>query len=1548
MSKALASPRAPKKAAAPERARQSPAETRPPPIADGPLPLQTLLYLQRFAGNAALVEMMEATRERAAPNQEESAPKPAETSAGPGLERTERAEAPAASALSAPFAAAGIGTGIGTAVYGLGSMLGGLIAPAPGQAPAKGKPTAPPAEGKEIEHSAPREAPAPAAATATSTEDGGEPAVAETAASPETDPHFLAVKDKVHARGAQAKSHAPAHAKVAEAHGAAVGPANEIASQAGAAKVEKMSAQQPGGFDKPAFMAAVRKAIDASAPHNLEEAGDFKDSGKAGQIQGQVSGLVGQNKQQAEGAIKVATEAPPDTTAAKPKPVTPMPAEQPGAPPAAIGAASAMPTPKPAEEVSLAKGPAEVNASMEEAEVSESQLKESNEPEFTGALEAKQTAEKHSEEAPKAFRQEEQGVLTKAQGAATATAGHGLEAMHGHRSKTLGAVTAGKGGAKGQDEAKRAEVSGKIESLYGKTKDEVTGILNGIDPQVDATFKSGEAQARTAFESYVDAKVSAYKDDRYSGLRGKYRWVRDKFKGLPGEVNQFYAQGRDLYLARMEGVIGAVADIVGRELTRAKDRIAAGQAQISQYVATLPADLQKVGKEAQTQIQGKFDELTQTVDSKQDDLVSDLAKKYVESRDAVDSRIKEMKDANKGLIDRAKDAVMGVINTIRKLKDMLLGVLAKVASVIGNIIAHPIKFLGHLVDGVKMGLTNFMSNIGEHLEKGLLGWLFGALGDAGLTMPEKFDLKGILSIIMQVLGLTYGHIRGLAVGIVGEEVVGHLEKSLEFFQVLIKEGPAGLWKWVVEKLADMKDVVMTKIQDFIQEKVIIAGIMWLIGLLNPVAAFIKACKAIYDIVMFFVDRATQVAELVNAIVDSVGAIAGGALGEAAGMVENALAKGIPVAIGFLASLLGLGGISDKIRSIIHTIQAPIHDIVTKVLGVVLKPFKWIGSKVKQGAAWAKKKVQQGVAFVKTKAKAGVAFVKGKAARFFGQGDDQKSAAVKAKAHEELTTRTKQPFKSVGDLQGVVHSVLSDLRPEGLTGLTAKPKSGASGKYQIVATASPPEVVDEADVEGGGSWNEEQAVHEVIAETQQSGTLAEAQAEALAAQKDRETKLSESSASLSLKVLREFIMRSNADPATQNEVWDIVDAKVQAALDARDGDAIFNRLREAQAAVNRLHGGVSITTKRTALQTHHHEEVHDNPGTSPQTALARRRLKKEVSDEAQKRIQAGFPAASAKEREEKLAELRRLIKEQMLDAKYGDLMEVAPLEEVDMIVMTPEIHRDIHKRREADAAEAGAAASVSKAMAGRIGAVIGSGATGRTDAGSDRPLRVNARLSVAGSVAHERGLPAGEREDSIKGSLQFGSSVARGGITVPGNAFGVEIPTFKVDSISWTIATASPNTVNLNGRVFVDCKWDVHDVGRTDIPNASTPAVTDKSWRAIYADLQPDSAGRPDRKHYWAEDITSRHEKFHANDDIGRARLYVPAAQAWLNSQSVRATNTDKDVEALMRKVQQDVQADAEAYYQAGGEDRAYGDGKDVYQQRVDGVHDRALKEGWQK
>jgi len=180
------------------------------------------------------------------------------------------------------------------------------------------------------------------------------------------------------------------------------------------------------------------------------------------------------------------------------------------------------------------------------------------------------------------------------------------------------------------------------------------------------------------------------------------------------------------------------------------------------------------------------------------------------------------------------------------------------------------------------------------------------------------------------------------VKIVGEPVVSALEKAAEVFKVIVTEGIPGLWRFIKEKVEDLKSMVLDAIFDFIKEKVIIAGVTWVIGLLNPASAFFKACKAIYDIVMFFINRGSQILALVNAVIDSMAAIAKGSIGVAATFVENALAKAIPVAIGFLASLLGLGDISGTIRKTIDKAQAPINKAIDWVINQAVTLVKAAG------------------------------------------------------------------------------------------------------------------------------------------------------------------------------------------------------------------------------------------------------------------------------------------------------------------------------------------------------------------------------------------------------------------------------------------------------------------------------------------------------------------------------------------------------------------------------------------------------------------------------
>ena len=848
--------------------------------------------------------------------------------------------------------------------------------------------------------------------------------VAPQPVAPVDDPRFATVTGQVKEVSAEEKAHAPVSTTVAEAQGAAAGPPNEMAAQAGAAQVDQMAAAKPGTFDKAAFIAAVASAIDAASPKNLDEADKLKDSGKSAQVKDQVAGMVTKGKDDSAQDIKAATAAAPDTSGVTPKPVTPMTPEQPGPPPRSVPGDQAMPAERGPDQTDLGGGPCALNATMADAKVTGDQLAKSNEPQFTKALESKQHVEAHAAQAPEQVKAAEAQQLALAQAGAAGTVTTGLAAMHADRVGALGGVGAHKEQAKTADEAKRAEISAHVEAVFTKTKTDVGAVLDGLDGKVTAIFDAGEKNARESFDGNVGRDMTAWKDERYSGISGAAQWVADKFAGAPPEVNEIFARNRAAYLAQMQKVISDVADTVGAELGKAKQLIADGRAEVKAYVAAQPAALRQFASEAGEKMSGQFDALDSDVSSKQDAVVSDLAQKYVAARQSVDASITQMQEENKGLIDEAEAEVGGAIETILKLKDWIEHTAQRIASSVDKILADPIAFLSNLVNAVKVGLAKFVGNIGEHLKHGLMSWLLGALADAGIQLPETFDLKGILNLVLSILGLSWTNIRGRLVAQIGEPVMAKMEQALDVFKITATEGLAGLWNWILDKIGDFKEMVMGEIRAFISEKVIKAGVEWLIGILNPAAAFIKACEAIYNVVMFFVEKGQAIIEFVNSILDSVESILDGGVGAVADLIEGTLAKTIPLIINFLADLLGLGGISEKIREIIGKIQAPVNKAIDTVIGGALK----IGKKM-------------------------FAALMGKERRPEDQ-DDAKSAAVKEKAAVEVRLATSKPFATKADLRQALSEIEARLQPEGLKRLTIGGGSDKTGTFDILASASP--------------------------------------------------------------------------------------------------------------------------------------------------------------------------------------------------------------------------------------------------------------------------------------------------------------------------------------------------------------------------------------------------------------------------------------------------------------------------------------------------------------
>lgn len=777
---------------------------------------------------------------------------------------------------------------------------------------------------------------------------------------PESNPAFIEAQAQITATAKGQRQHGPAGKASQDAQAAAPSPANERESMAQAGQVNKMSAQEPGMFSAASFKAELKKKIDGmKLPENEEEADKFEKNNNIKQVNEQAMGTVKKEKNAASGSIANTTSEKPDTAKQPVRNVAKMPVPNHGKSPSVVKVDKAMPSKRDAANVEqpMKAQTDSIDDQMKEHGVTDTMLANSNEPSFKGALDEKNKAKEQSKAATTEFRTAESQQLHKTQNEAQAQAAQQITGMHGSRKGGLDKVLGNQNQTASKDTEKRKEIADKINKIYNDAKKDVDGILNGLDSTVAYKFALGSKAAKEAFEKHVDDNMKAYKKKRYGDANKSYGalaaaglWLWDKVAGLPKEVEKFFASGREVYVKKMDVCIDEIANIVANQLNGAKRRIATGKKDVQNYVDTLSPSLKKLGAAAISEIQGKFNALEKDVDSKKDALIDVLAKKYSENIEAIDARIDALKAQNSGLVGMALNALSGVFAFIIEVKNTLMNLLAKVVEVVGAIISDPIGFFSNLIAGVGQGFSNFTANIWTHLQTGFFAWLTGATKGISIKMPDDiFSLKGIFSITMQVLDLTWSGIRSIGASVVGEPLMKTLETGVEIVQVVRKDGIAGLWEYLKDQFSDLKETIMDAIMDIIQNQVIQAGIKWILGLLSPVGAFVKAIMAIIDVVKFFVQRAAQIAELISAFMDSISAIASGKVGAVAKSIENALAKAIPVLIGLLASILGISGLADKVLGVIRKIRQRIVNGITKFWNFVKEKGKALLGKVGIGS-----------------------------------------------------------------------------------------------------------------------------------------------------------------------------------------------------------------------------------------------------------------------------------------------------------------------------------------------------------------------------------------------------------------------------------------------------------------------------------------------------------------------------------------------------------------------------------------------------------------------
>ncbi len=521
-------------------------------------------------------------------------------------------------------------------------------------------------------------------------------------------------------------------------------------------------------------------------------------------------------------------------------------------------------------------------------------------------------------------------------------------------------------------------------------------------------------------------------------------WAKEKlFTGLPDEVNRIYTDAREVYVAFLRQSISGnatfppnlqtdevksvvkgvdklftqlqpIAPYVEQKMIEAKAAIDEGKAQLKSAVDALSPEEKQLAQGAIGEIENQFNTLESNVKNHQDNLVNNIVENYQQGLDDIDSRIEELKSANEGLVKKALAAIGDLLKEILKILVFpLKAILARFGvdtKIIDAIIDDPGGFMKNFFKGLGDGFKNFSKNFDKHFLNGLVEWLFGNLGP--IKLPKKFDLQGFFDIFMQVMGFTVDAIFDVAGKIFGYDLVGAIRQLIEganlqdviqgmdpkiaiifeMFYTLIKKGVVAAWSFLGDAIAEMKDMFIKEITITVSVEVVKAAIFWLLGILNPAAGIVKIVKAVVDVIVWFKDNYESIKQLVQTIFDGLSAVARGDTALMSQSVEATLARMIPIALGFMISLIGLGGIFNKIRAKIEKVAGFFRAQLEKMFNKVVAPIKARWEKMK---AKAKEKYESAKASVKEKYESAKATVKEKY--------ESAKAAVKEKVYDAKQT-----------------------------------------------------------------------------------------------------------------------------------------------------------------------------------------------------------------------------------------------------------------------------------------------------------------------------------------------------------------------------------------------------------------------------------------------------------------------------------------------------------------------------------------------------------------
>ncbi len=156
-------------------------------------------------------------------------------------------------------------------------------------------------------------------------------------------------------------------------------------------------------------------------------------------------------------------------------------------------------------------------------------------------------------------------------------------------------------------------------------------------------------------------------------------------------------------------------------------------------------------------------------------------------------------------------------------------------------------------------------------------------------------------------------------------------------------------------------------------------------------------------------------------------------------------------------------------------------------------------------------------------------------------------------------------------------------------------------------------------------------------------------------------------------------------------------------------------------------------------------------------------------------------------------------------------------------------------------------------------------------------------------------PVPSQSDSgLSSSFKYTSAITKTNDAPDPGDFGTTRPNYKIAHVA---AVPHAQSFDVTGDINADITFSVTSLGKKNIASDSDPNITQTNYPDVVKDLTPSPAtvtrsggtiykNQPPRNQFWAEDITIKHERFHADEDVSFGQQGVTAAQNWMNTQRV--------------------------------------------------------------